>query len=98
MERVLPWQVLIDPITSYSPEGKRGRPPFLVEKVLRIHLLQQWLMPSDPSMKEALQDVPLFRDFASSNGNERLLDEMTLLRCRRLLEEHEPAPQIATRR
>ena len=41
MERVVPWQALIELITPYAPQGKRGRPPFPVETMLRIHFMQQ---------------------------------------------------------
>ena len=44
------------------PEGRRGRPPFAVEVMLRIHFMQQWFNLSDPAMEEALHDVALFRD------------------------------------
>jgi len=41
MERVVPWRALIDLIAPYAPDGKRGRPPFPVETMLRIHFMQQ---------------------------------------------------------
>ena len=94
MERVVPWLALIDLITPYAPEGKRGRPPFPVETMLRIHFMQQWFTLSDPSMEEALHDLPLFRDSAGLNWDTRLPDETTILRFRRLLEEHKLAPEI----
>ena len=46
------------------PAGRRGRPPFPVETMLRIHFMQQWFGLSDPAMEEALFDVPLYREFA----------------------------------
>jgi IS5 family transposase len=61
MERVVPWAVLVDLITPYVPEGRRGRPPFAVQTMLRIHFMQQWFTLSDPAMEEAFHDVPLFR-------------------------------------
>ena len=42
MERVVPWADLVALIAPYAPEGKRGRPPFAVEAMLRIHFMQQW--------------------------------------------------------
>ena len=45
-------------------------------------------------MEEALNDVPLFREFAGQNWSTAVLDEATILRFRRLLEEHKPAPRI----
>ena len=94
MERVVPWRALIDLITPYAPDGKRGRPPFPVDTMLRIHFMQQWFTLSDPAMEEALHDVPLFREFAGLTWETRLPDETTILRFRRLLEEHKLAPQI----
>jgi len=94
MERVVPWQELIALITPYAPDGKRGRPPFPVETMLRIHFMQQWFTLGAPAMEEALHDVPLFREFAGLTWETRLPDETTILRFRRLLEEHKLAPQI----
>ena len=94
MERVVPWAALVELITPYAPEGRRGRPPFAVETMLRIHFMQQWFTLSDPAMEEALHDVPLFREFAGLNWNTAVPDETTILRLRRLLEEHKLAPQI----
>jgi len=95
MNRVVPWADLVMLITPYAPEGKRGRPPFAVEAMLRIHFLQQWFGLSDPAMEEALHDVPLYREFAGlDNWTVRLPDESTILRFRHLLEKHKLATQI----
>ncbi len=94
MERVVPWAALVDLITPYAPEGRRGRPPFAVQTMLRIHFMQQWFTLSDPAMEEALHDVPLFREFAGLNWNTAVPDETTILRFRRLLEEHKLSSQI----
>jgi IS5 family transposase len=94
MERVVPWAALVELITPYAPEGKRGRSPFAVETMLRIHFMQQWFTLSDQTMDEALHAVPLFCEFAGLNWDTALPDETTILRFRRLLEEHKLAPQI----
>ncbi len=95
MERVVPWSDLVALITPYLPEGKRGRPPFPPEAMLRIHFMQQWFNLSDPAMEDALHDVPLFREFAGLSGwDDRLPDETTILRFRHVLEKHKLAPQI----
>jgi IS5 family transposase len=59
MERVVPWSALVALIAPYYPEGRTGRPPFALEKMLRTHFLQQWFSLSDPAMEEAFFDVPL---------------------------------------
>ena len=94
MERVVPWAALVGLVAPYAPEGKKGRPPFPVETMLRIHFMQQWFTLSDPVMEEALHDMPLFREFAALGWDTRLPDESTILRFRHRLEQHKLAAQI----
>jgi IS5 family transposase len=94
MERVVPWAALVGVVAPYAPEGKKGRPPFAVETMLRIHFMQQWFTLSDPAMEEALHDMPLFREFAHLDYSTRLPDESTILRFRHRLEEHKLADQM----
>lgn len=63
--------------------------------MLRIHFMQQWFNLSDPAMEEALHDVPVFRDFAGlSSWGDALPSDSSILRFRRLLEQHKLADQI----
>ena len=94
MERVVPWAALVELVSPYAPEGKKGRPPFAVQTMLRIHFMQQWFTLSDPAMEEALHDIALFREFAGLGWDSRLPDESTILRFRHLLEKHKVAEQI----
>ena len=94
MERVVPWTALVALLMPYAPEGRRGRPPFAVQTMLRTHFMQQWFTLSDPAMEEALHDVPLFRKFAGLSWDTPVPDETTILRFRRLLEEHKLVPQM----
>ena len=94
MERVVPWSDLVSLIAGHAPQGKRGRPPFAVSTMLRIHFMQQWFGLSDPAMEEALHDTPMFRDFAQLDWTQRLPDETTILRFRHLLEAHKLADQM----
>jgi IS5 family transposase len=97
MEATLPWEAflgLIQPI-YHQPSAKGGRPPFPLEVMLRIHLLQQWFTLSDPLMEEMLIDTPCFRRFAGIDMIEdRIPDETTILNFRHLLEEHRIAEKI----
>ena len=94
MERVVPWAVLVELVSPYAPEGKKGRPPFAVHTMLRIHFMQQWFTLSDPAMEQALHDIALFREFAGLGWDSRLPDESTILRFRHLLDKHKLAEQI----
>ena len=97
MNRVVPWSELVALIKPHAPtrSAKGGRPPFLVETMLRIHFLQQWFTLSDPAMEEALYDTPMFREFAGLDmGEDHLPDESTILRFRHLLEAHDLSVQI----
>jgi IS5 family transposase len=59
-EIVVPWQSLIDLIEPHYPKAskKGGRPPYPLDTMLRIHLLQQWYSLSNPVMEEALIPPP----------------------------------------
>ena len=95
MNRVVPWAELVALVAPFAPEGRRGRPPFAVATMLRIHFMQQWFGLSDPAMEEALHDVPLYREFTGlDNWATRLPDESTILRFRHLLEKHKLADQM----
>ena len=94
MNRVVPWTDLVALVAPFAPDGKKGRPPFAVEAMLRIHFMQQWFGLSDPAMEEALHDTPMFREFASLGWTTRLPDESTILRFRHLLEQHKLAAQM----
>ena len=95
MNRVVPWADLVALVAPFAPEGKKGRPPFAVATMLRVHFMQQWFGLSDPAMEEALHDVPLYREFSGlDNWTSRLPDESTILRFRHLLEKHKLAAQM----
>lgn len=62
MSRVVPWAELvavIEPVYP-KPEGA-GRPPVSVERMLRLHCLQQWFNLSDPAVEETLYDSHAMR-------------------------------------
>jgi IS5 family transposase len=81
-------------IAKYYPEeGKRGRPPYPIETMIRIHFMQQWFNLSDPAMEDALYDSFSMRQFARL-PNGRAPDETTILNFRHLLEEHNIADEI----
>ena len=50
MERVVPWSDLHALIAPFYPSPGSGRPPIGLDRMLRIHLLQQWFNLSDPAV------------------------------------------------
>ena len=94
MDQVVPWAALVELIAPYYPEGLKGRPPFSLMTMLRIHFMQQWFTLSDPAMEEAFFDTPLYREFAQLGEFARLPDESTILRFRHRLEKYKLAEQI----
>ena len=42
MDKIIPWAGWVTLIATYSPSGKRGRPPLGVETMLRTYLMQNW--------------------------------------------------------
>ena len=92
METVVRWLRLEALIKPIYPKKGNARPPMPLSTMLRIHFLQPWFGYSDPTMEEALHDVPLLRQFAGRDAFEDVMpDESPLLRFRHLLEQHELA-------
>jgi len=96
MDKVVPWAELVELVAPHCPQrGRRGRQPYEVGVLLRIHFLQQWFGLSDPAMEEALHEVPLYREFSGlQSWIEPLPDESTILRFRHTLEEHKLADKM----
>lgn len=91
MERVVPWQRLVALIEPYYPSsGRVGRPPVGVPRMLRMYFLQQWYSLSDVGLEEAIYDSQAMREFVGIDlAREQVPDATTLLKFRRLLEQHE---------
>lgn len=89
IEQVVPWKALLAQIEPHYPRsGRVGRPPYSMETMLRIHLLQQWYALSDPGLKEALHEIASMRLFARLSGLDAIPDETTILNFRCLMEKH----------
>jgi len=86
MEQVTPWSALLARIEPVYPKAGRGRHPYPLETMLRIHLMQQWFGYSDPAMEEALYEIAPLRQFAKLTLLRALPDDATIRNFRRLLE------------
>ena len=90
MEQVVPWarlEALIEPV--YPSSGRVGRPPIGVARMLRMYFLQQWFGLADEALEDAIYDSHAMREFVGIDlSRESVPDATTLLKFRRLLEEH----------
>lgn len=68
---------VIEPV--YPKVEGPGRPPVGVERMLRLHGLQQWFNLSDPAVDEVLDDSRAMRQFVGIDlGREPVPEEMTI--------------------
>ena len=90
MEQVVPWARLVERLRPLYPKGERGRPPVGLERMLRIHFLQQWYGLADEAMEDALYDSQALRGFAGIDLTVTAVPEATtILNFRHWLESHE---------
>ncbi len=91
MERVVPWAALVALIEPHYPKsGRVGRQPIGVQRMLRMYFLQQWYSLSDEGLEDAPYDSQAMREFVGIDlAREQVPDATTLLKFRRLLEQHE---------
>lgn len=97
MDQVVPWVDLCAVIAPHYPKDPvgGGRRPVGLERMLRIHFLQQWYALSDPAVEEALYDSVAMRRFVGIDlGQEGAPDETTVCKFRHLLEKHGLAEQL----
>lgn len=97
MNAVIPWADLRGLIAPHYPKAHAGagRPAMPLETMLRLYCLQQWFDLSDPAAEDALYDSEAMRRFVGVElTDEAIPDETTILRFRRLLEEHQLTEQV----
>ena len=90
MDALVPWAALCQVIEPHYPKAGNGRPPIGLERMLRIHFLQHWFNLADLSCEEALYDSASLRRFVGIDlGHEPVPDATTMLKFRRLLNDHQ---------
>ena len=100
MDAVVPWDRLLGLIAPHYPKAgpKGGRPPMVLETMLRVYFLQNWYALSDPMAEETLYDSEAMRRFAGIElGDDRIPDETTILNFRHLLARHGLTDRKSTR-
>ena len=90
IEAITPWAALEAQIAPFYPKGDgRGRPPIGLNRMLRMYVAQQCFGLSDEGIEDALYDSQAIRRFVGIDlAREAAPDATTLLKFRRLLEQH----------
>ena len=89
MDGLIPWQRLEERIWPVYPKAGKGRRPYPLAVMLRIHCVQLFYNLSDPGMEDLLYEAESVRRFVGLSLAEALPDETTILNFRHLLERHE---------
>ena len=89
MEGLIPWKRLEKKIRKHYPKPGRGRPPYPLSVMLRVHCVQLFYDLSDPAMEDMLYEVDSVRRFTGLTITGAIPDESTILKFRHLLEKHD---------
>ena len=88
MDGLIPWQEMEGRITPFYPKAGRGRHPYPLPVMLRIHCLQLFYNLSDPGMEDLIYESDPVRRFVGLQLTGPLPGETTVLNFRHLLEKH----------
>jgi len=89
MESLIPWAQLEKKIRRHYPKAGRGRHPYPLSVMLRIHCVQLFYNLSDPAMEDMLYEIDSVRRFVGLKITGPIPDESTILKFRHLLESHD---------
>ncbi len=88
MDALVPWTRLEARIEPFYPKAGRGRRPYPLGVMLRVHCVQLFYNLSAPGMEDLLYEVESVRRFVGLRLTGPLPDETTILHFRHLLERH----------
>ena len=88
MHGLIPWERLEARVEPFYPKAGRGRRPYPLGVMLRVHCVQLFYNLSDPGMEDLLYEVESVRRFVGLRLSGPLPDETTILNFRHLLEKH----------
>ena len=89
MDKLVPWERLERRLEPFYPKAGRGRRPYPLSVMLRVHCVQLFYNLSDPGMEDLLYEVVSVRRFVGLRLTEALPDETTILNFRHLLEKYD---------
>jgi len=93
---LIPWERLLQRIEPFYPTPGRGRPPYPLEVMLRIHCVQMFYNLGSPGMEDLLHESESARRFVGLKLTEALPDETTIRNFRHLLEKHDLRSSLFT--
>ena len=94
LEALVPWEDLEARIAPHYPKAGRGRRPYPLAVMLRIHCVQLCYNLSDPAMEDLLYEAESVRRFCGLSLREAIPDESTILHFRHLLERHQLGTEL----
>lgn len=94
MDGLVPWQRLERKIIRYYPKPGKGRRPYPLSVMLRVHCVQLFYNVSDPAMEDMLYEIESVRRFVGLKLSGPIPDETTILKFRHLLEKHNLAKKL----
>ena len=92
MDALIPWERLLEEIRPYDPKAGKGRAPYELESMLRVHCVQLFYNLGDPATEDMLYEIERVRGFTGISLS-KVPDETTILNFRHLLERH-GLPQV----
>lgn len=94
LDGLVPWGRLERRLRPHYPKAGRGRRPYPLSVMLRVHVVQVTHNLSDPAMEDLLYEAESVRRFAGLRLSEAIPDETTILNFRHLLERHELGQEL----
>ena len=95
MDAKIDWAKWCEIIEPYYFDGKHGRPPVGLERMLRMYLLQSWYSLSDREVEDEINEGLSFRKFMGLKSlDERSPDATTLCNFRAIIKANELDKEI----
>ena len=78
LDSLVPWERLQERIRPHYPKAGRGRRPYALSVMLRVHVVQVTHNLSDPAMEDLLYEAESVRRFVGLRLSEAIPDESTI--------------------
>ena len=78
MDSLIPWTKLERKVRRHYPKRGRGRAPYPLSVMLRVHCVQLFYNLSDPAMEDMLYEIESVRRFVGLRLSGPLPDETTI--------------------